>query len=139
VFDATCRCGMFLSWVLVCAAVQPVGAIDTSEIIGTWEGQSLCTVPNSPCHDEHVVYHFRSAEQGGGNLVVSAYKVVNGEEQFMGDLECKYHSDTLSCSSHTRQDDDWEFRIAGKHMSGTLVVWKDRTLYRKISVDRRSK
>lgn len=136
-FNPGQRWGLFLSWVLFCAAVQCIGAADTSEIIGTWEGHSLCTVPNSPCHDEHVVYHIRSAERRGGNLVIAAYKVVNGEEEFMGDIECQYHSDTLSCTAHTRQDDDWEFHVSGKHMSGTLVIGKEKTLYRKSSVDRR--
>ena len=131
---------MLLSCVVLRAALQSVGAADVSEILGTWEGQSLCTVPNSPCHDEHVVYHFKKKDHGD-KLVVSANKVVNGEELFMGDLECQYSAaaKTLSCSAHTRQNDDWEFQVSGKHMTGTLVMGKEKTLYRKVSVDKTSK
>lgn len=131
------RCWVtILSWVFLCCVPQSVAAA-ASEIIGTWEGQSLCTVPKSSCHDEHVVYHIKSAD--GGNLVIAGYKVVEGEEKFMGDLECQYSAaaSTLSCSAHTRQEDDWEFQVSGRHMSGTLVIGKEKTLFRKISVDRR--
>ena len=59
----------------------------------------------------------------------------------MGDLECQYSAAAkmLSCSAHTRQNDDWEFQVSGKHMTGTLVMGKEKTLYRKVSVDKTSK
>lgn len=137
-FNASWRCGVLLTWTLLCTAAQSVGAVGTSEVIGTWEGQSLCTVPNSSCHDEHVVYHIKSAD--GGNLVIAGYKIVKGEEEFMGDLECQYSAAAkkLSCSAHTRREDDWEFQVSGKHMSGTLVMGKEKTLFRKISVEKSS-
>jgi hypothetical protein len=124
-------CGFFLF-----AGGQSAPAAETADVVGTWEGQSVCTVPNSACHDEHVVYHIKSAGRDGRDLVISANKVVNGVEEFMGDVERQVHSDRLSCSAHTRRDDDWDFHVSGKHMSGTLVIGKEKTLYRKISVEK---
>ena len=43
---------------LLCVSAQPQSKTygDSSEVIGTWEGQSKRTIPDSPCHDEHVIY-----------------------------------------------------------------------------------
>jgi hypothetical protein len=45
--------GIFLfSCALAPARSKP--ADGAAETLGTWEGESKCTVPSSPCHDEHV-------------------------------------------------------------------------------------
>src|SRR2546429_5200722 len=38
------------------AAAQSSSSRNHSDILGAWEGESKCTVPDSPCHDEHVIY-----------------------------------------------------------------------------------
>jgi len=125
-----------LSLVILWVGLQATWAADVSQVLGTWEGQSLCTVPSSPCHNEHVVYHIRKA--AGDDLVIGAYKIVDAREEFMGDIRCRYQPDRLSCSFRTPEEDDWEFLISGKHMDGTLVIGKEKTLYRKVSVDKKS-
>src|SRR5437879_13856087 len=38
------------------AAAQSSSSRNHSDSLGAWEGESKCTVPDSPCHDEHVIY-----------------------------------------------------------------------------------
>lgn len=54
---------------------------------------SICTVRDSPCHDEHVIYEIArdaTAENNPGRpgprleWKMDAYKIVNGEKQFTG-------------------------------------------------------
>jgi len=51
------------------AAAQSGSSRDNAEILGAWEGESKCTLPDSPCHDEHVIYEisadrFERSENG---------------------------------------------------------------------------
>jgi hypothetical protein len=112
---------------------------------GQWEGESLCTVPASPCHDEHVLYEISRAPSPAGNTStpkasrdwkIDAYKIVSGEKQFMGTIGCGYDEERkkLSCSGNLKAQDDWEFSIENGTMRGTLVIGAERTLYRKISL-----
>src|ERR1051326_8558828 len=59
-----------------------------ADVVGTWEGESICTVHPSACHDEHVIYDIKQTDNG--RFSMSADKVVNGERQNMGDLECSF-------------------------------------------------
>jgi hypothetical protein len=111
-----------------------------SVVIGTWEGESKCTVRGSPCHDEHVIYEIAPDEKESMEKV-DAYKVVNGEKQFMGTLECRYHADSrnLSCvGGNPQRKADWEYFVSGDTMQGTLVIGAEKALYRKVSVKRKS-
>lgn len=104
------------------------------EIAGTWEGSSICTVPNSPCHDEHVIYHFTQDPKDSTKFTVAADKVVNGQEEYMGTLNCVFTASKseLFCDN----PGDWRFTVTGKSMKGTLVINK-QTLYRKVSVEKK--
>ena len=112
----------------------PAGATDVNDVLGSWEGESKCTVPDSPCRDEHVIYEFK--RDGDAKLSLDGYKVVNGEKQFMGTLSCKLPANQkLSCSiPGSKRVNDWVFTIDGKRMTGTLYVDKERTVFRRISV-----
>jgi hypothetical protein len=101
------------------------------DVIGTWEGESICTVRPSACHDEHVIYEI--TEAGKANLKMSADKVVNGERQNMGDLECSYNGKTLSCPFAKGV---WAFDVSGTKMTGTLKL-TDGTLFRKVDVKKK--
>jgi hypothetical protein len=116
------------------------GASADSAVIGTWEGESKCMVAGSPCHDEHVIYEIARNGKTGGEKI-DAYKVVNGEKQFMGAIECRYNPDkkNLSCGGgNAQKKSDWEYFVSGDAMEGTLVIGDDKTLYRKISLKRKS-
>jgi|1185.fasta_scaffold1753657_1 hypothetical protein len=117
-------------------AVAAVGA-DKVSPLGTWEGESLCTVPDSPCRNEHVVYEIKPDSKGQGNVTVDAFKIVNGEKLFMGALNCTWTEAESVLACHYREDDDWSFKITGKEMKGTLHIKKERQLYRNISVTKK--
>jgi hypothetical protein len=126
------RIMLFLIFALALAHAE-----DQSPVIGTWEGESICTVPNSPCHNEHVVYEIKADPKSPGNVIIDAFKIVNGEKLFMGALNCTWKKNESLVSCHYREDDDWSFKLTGNKMEGTLHVKKERQLYRKISVTKK--
>jgi len=110
--------------------------VATAAVIGTWEGESKCIVPDSPCRDEHVVYRIAADKKNQAQLNIDADKIVNGSPQFMGTIFCQYHPDeaALSCTANTAKKDDWEFHISANTMTGTLTVGPEKQLFRRISV-----
>jgi hypothetical protein len=121
---------------VICSAAQSNSSRNLSEILGTWEGESECTVPNSPCHDEHVIFEITLDKNSRGALKSDGYKVVNGERQFMGTLRCEYDAPekTLSCTARGKNFDDWEYTLSGDTLKGTLTVDSGKTLYRRVTV-----
>ncbi len=117
---------------LLCAGV--LVAQGPKDIAGNWEGTSLCTVPNSPCHDEHVVYRITRDKGTENAYTIAADKIVNGQPDYMGDIHCTYDPPKgyLRCV----KPGVWEFHVAGDTMTGTLKL-DDGTLYRKVSVKRK--
>jgi hypothetical protein len=107
-------------------------------VLGSWEGDSKCTVPNSPCHDEHVLYQIATDKKDPWQLNLDAYKTVEGAPEFMGTLACHYQSKSgaLSCTSSSREKDDWEFHVMGDTMSGRLLIDEGKTLYRRVALRR---
>ncbi|MFL5383196.1 MAG: hypothetical protein ACJ8GN_11815 [Longimicrobiaceae bacterium] len=97
---------------------------------GTWRGTSICTPGHPACHDEVVVYRIRAVRE---RFEISASKIVQGQEEFMGDITCDYAADThvLSCPTSYGS---WSFTITGQTMTGTLVARGE--LYRRVSVSR---
>jgi hypothetical protein len=67
------------------AAAQSGTSRDNGEILGAWEGESKCTLPDSPCHDEHVLYKISADKNVSSGLKMDGYKVVNGERRVHGD------------------------------------------------------
>ena len=117
-------------------AAQSVLASDKA-VLGSWEGDSKCMVPDSPCHDEHVLYQIAEDKKDPFQLNLDGYKMVDGAPEFMGTLTCHFESKTgaLSCTSSTKDKDDWEFRVMGDAMSGRLMI-EGKTLYRRITLHR---
>jgi len=123
-----------LFFVLLCAIGS--AAADKAAVVGMWEGESKCTVPDSPCRDEHVIYTIQQAS--GGELSMQADKVVNGERQNMGTLPCRYEAvgKRLKCATEGAKPGDWVFDVSGDTMTGTLTLRKEQQLYRRIRVER---
>lgn len=121
----------------VCGTAFLLRASDKA-VLGSWEGDSKCTVPTSPCHDEHVLYQIAEDKKDPFQLNLDAYKVVDGAPEFMGTLSCHFESKTaaLSCTSSNRNKDEWEFHIIGDTMSGRLTIDEGKTLYRRITLRR---
>ena len=124
--------------IVLLVAVQswPQSAPSASALAGSWEGESKCTVHDSPCRDEHVVYRITSDKTNPAQLSIDADKIVDGTPQFMGTIVCQYHATqaTLSCTGNTPKQDDWEFLISGDTMTGTLTIGPEKQLYRRITV-----
>jgi hypothetical protein len=125
------------------AAAQSKSPDSACEILGTWEGESKCTIRDSPCHDEHVIYEIAPEKDKSASnpLKLDGYKVVNGERQFMGTLRCDYYpaKKNLSCTFRGKNFDDWQYTLSGLTLQGTLTTDAGKTLYRKIIVKRISK
>lgn len=117
--------------VLSFSAVAQTG--NPTAVTGTWEGASVCTVRPSSCHDEHVIYDI--TQGANQKLKMSADKVVSGERQNMGDLECTYADKTLRCPFPRGV---WSFTVSGMKMSGTLKL-TDGTVFRKVEVSRKGR
>lgn len=110
-------------------------------VLGSWEGESKCTVPASPCHDEHVLYQITEDKKDPFQLNLDAYKVIEGSPEFIGTLTCHFEAKAgaLSCTTSTREKDDWEFHVIGDTMSGRLMIDDGKTLYRRITLHRSPK
>jgi len=108
---------------------------DADAVIGAWEGESKCTVPDSPCRDEHAIY---TVKQDGGGFTMQADKVVSGERVNMGTLPCRYDlaGKRLTCVVDGAKPADWEFVIAGEAMTGTLTLRTEHQLYRRVQARR---
>lgn len=121
----------------VAFAAASGSARDNSEILGAREGESKCTVPDSPCRDEHVIYEIAADKDASGGLNMDGYKLVNGERVFMGTLRCEYQAakKVLSCTSRGKDSDDWEYTLSGDTLEGTLTI-NSKTLYRQITTKR---
>jgi hypothetical protein len=121
----------------VLAAVGMVAAQQANApVLGTWKGESLCTVKPSACHDEVVVYEIKPSSDKKDHLTVKADKIVDGKRQWMGDLECGYADGTgvLTCELDNKKG-VWSFNVQGDAMTGTLKL-ADGTLFRKVSAKR---
>jgi hypothetical protein len=131
-----------LSAGLACAplSAQSKPANSSAEILGTWEGESKCVMPSSPCRDEHVVYEIAEEKTATATLKADGYKIVNGERQFMGTLRCNYNASAknLSCTFRGKDNDDWEFTLSGDTLQGTLTTESGKTLFRKITVKKKA-
>lgn len=122
---------------VICLAASSALASDKS-VLGSWEGESKCTVPNSPCHDEHVLFQITEDKKDPFQLNLDAYKMVDGAPDFMGTLNCHFQSKTgaLSCTLKGKDRDDWQFRVMGDAMTGRLMLDQGKTLYRRIALRR---
>jgi hypothetical protein len=100
-----------------------------SSPVGTWRGTSLCLVRPSACHDEVVVYRIARTKVRD-SLTVDARKIVRGEEQEMGVLNCRFtFSDRLLTCPIPRGI--WRFRVHSDSLVGELRL-PDNTKFRDV-------
>jgi hypothetical protein len=120
---------VMLALLLMTALLQDAPA---NPALGQWEGESICTVHPSPCHDEHVFYDVNSIPDGLG---LDMYKIVDEKRQFMGSVKCSFDAEknAVSCPMHGK--DVWNFEIAANSMTGTLT--HNGGTYRRINVNRK--
>ena len=101
-----------------------------TDVLGTWKGNSVCMVKDSPCHDEINVYRVAEIDGKAGWLSVTGSKVVGNKKIVMGSGEWKYDAE-----KHVLE---WEgphgtFRLTvqGDKMEGSLTD-RGGTVYRRI-------
>lgn len=125
-------------FLVLCLYLLPAWAQSAKQlavVIGSWQGESKCMLPDSPCHDEQVLYQISADKKDPDYLDLDAYKIVDGAPDFMGTLACHYRpkQGSLSCTANTSKQDDWEFHIFGDSMTGTLKV-EGGKLYRVLKL-----
>jgi hypothetical protein len=108
---------------------------ETATLIGDWKGTSLCQARPGRCHDEVVVYHIKPSANVKHGYTLSADKVINGELEDMGKLNCTFDPAASVLECHYRPEDLWSFKLEGDKLTGTLVI-PDNLLLRKVSVKR---
>ena len=101
-----------------------------SQIAGTWRGNSVCMVENSPCRDELNVYRFSEIPAKPGWFSVTGSKIVDGKEIVMGTSEWKYDAQKHVLEGET-PGGTFRFTVDGNKMEGTLTT-KDNVVYRRI-------
>jgi hypothetical protein len=107
------------------------GLAATLSLAGNWAGESICTIKDSPCHDEKVIYHV-TEPNAKGDLKIQADKIVNGPPEDMGTLDCTFDqkASTVTCPM---KNGEWKFSVKDDTMIGTLTL-PDGRLYRRINV-----
>ena len=101
--------------------------------LGVWRGTSLCLVRPSPCHDEVVVYRITRLN-ASDSLSLDARKIVNGREEEMGVLACRFAASNASLTC-TIPRGVWRFAIRRDSLVGELRL-PDSTKFRDVRAAR---
>jgi hypothetical protein len=97
--------------------------------VGVWRGTSICLVHPSACHDETVVYRITRGN-AGDSLSIDARKVVNGREEGMGVLPCRFDVPAAQVRC-IMPNGIWRFLVRGDSLIGDLRL-PDSTKYRDV-------
>ena len=111
---------------------QPATQQATSPV-GAWRGTSLCLVRPSPCHDEIVVYRVTRLH-ASDSLSLDARKIVNGQEEEMGVLGCRFRPVGAGIECNMRNG-VWRFVVRGDSLTGELRL-PDGTKFRDVRTAR---
>lgn len=101
--------------------------------VGVWRGTSLCLVRPSPCHDEVVVYRITRLN-ASDSLSLDARKIVDGREEEMGVLACRFAASDVSLTC-TIPRGVWRFTIRRDSLVGELRL-PDNTKFRDVRAAR---
>ena len=122
------------------AAAFAAPAPPPTDILGVWRGTSLCVdhVKDPACHDEQVVYRVERAEARRDSVTLHAFKIVGGQEQWMGDQGFTYRPRMRAWLGdfHIRRSGRWTFRVQGRELRGTLTELPGGRLVRRVNVRR---
>ena len=106
----------------------------TDQLVGTWQGRSLCVTAIPACTDETVVYRIRRTRPHEEAFAIQADKIVDGKDEPMGTIACRFESarQLLMCPMRGAR---WRFRWDGSSLVGVLID-SDGSLFRVIHVQR---
>lgn len=138
---------MKLASILIFVVMGTVGTFAQQKaavesLYGDWTGESKCVGNNSYCHDEVVIYHVSRSKKDSALVNISADKIVNGKPDFMGEFDMIYDpvKQTLTGDfkiPRTGGKGVWLFHIDGDKMDGTLTVFPENEIGRRIKVTRK--
>jgi hypothetical protein len=116
----------------IASAQSAKPAADSSALVGDWRGDSICVVRPSACNDEKALYHFKKLGDQPNRFSLQADKIVNGQAEEMGAMECSYAPEkhALTCSTPKLV---LHLTLKGKNLDGTMNL-SDGTLWRNISL-----
>jgi hypothetical protein len=126
---------MRILYFLLLMSAPVLSTAQTNTIIGEWRGTSICQQRNSSCNDETVVYKITSINQKD-SFAFAAYKIINGNPDFMGTLNFKYNAQAQTLECIFKENWRWVFKVSGDKMEGTLTKINEKLLYRKIAVSK---
>jgi hypothetical protein len=130
-----------IAFFLLLASMSCVTAQKPSDevLFGDWSGESKCVGSNPSCHDETVVYHIARSKDDVKKINISADKIVDGKPDFMGAFDCDYDRGKQTLTSEFRIPRTggkgvWLFHIDGDKMDGTLTVFPENEIGRRVKV-----
>jgi len=110
-----------------------------SALVGEWSGESKCVGNRPACVDEQNVYVFQPSSSTGMVHVI-AYKIVDGKRVEMGQSDYHYddqaHRLTWEFTVRTTHG-LWEFVVSGTTMQGTLTLLPEKTVVRRVTLQKR--
>lgn len=124
------------------ACAQKKASMD--DILGDWTGESKCVGSNPYCHDEVVIYHLTRSKKETAKVNLSADKIVSGKPEFMGEFDLTFDAEKMTLTGEftiprTGGKGVWYYHIDGNKMDGTLTVFPENEIGRKMHVERRKK
>jgi hypothetical protein len=102
-------------------------------LAGDWRGDSICLVRESACHDEDSLYHFSKVAGKPGAYSLRADKIVNGQPENMGTLDCMYDAKAQALDCVIPGRSVLRFTWEGKEMRGAMTL-TDKTPWRKLAL-----
>ena len=111
-------------------------------LYGDWTGESKCVGSNPYCHDEIVLYHLTRSKNDAAKINLSADKIVDGKPEFMGEFDMTFDPEKMTLTAEftikrTGGRGVWLFSVKGDKMNGTLTVFPENEVGRRISVSRK--
>ena len=132
--------GVFMATVTTSAWGQGLARpMSAAGVTGTWSGESICVGNRAACKNEMVVYRLEPVAGKSTLVKLLADKIVKGKRVPMYRLDFQYDEArrTLSCEfsqGHTRGN--WEYKINGDSMEGTVIVLGGKSITRRVKVKR---
>lgn len=107
---------------------------ETSGLVGTWRGDSVCAREASACHNERVVYYIKDVPNSPNLVSIQADKIVDGKPITMGTGE--WHYDRVRSTLEWRMPKQvWLLKIISSRIEGTLKL-TDGTVLRNIMLEK---
>jgi hypothetical protein len=124
-------CFLFVTAALALSSAQAAKP-DAAALVGDWRGDSICVVRPSACNDEKALYHFKQLGGQPNRFALQADKIVNGQPEEMGAMECSYAPEkhAVTCSTPRLV---LHLTLKGKSLDGTMNL-SDGTVWRNITL-----